>query len=136
MSPGLINGVAPSITAFVKSESRDLSLADGNVAYTGYGFTPRGLIIFAFYYAAVITRSSWGYSDNTKSCLSSVIVFTAAGAMSSVQVPNFVISAGSAVGSAYSQANVVSYDTDGYTLSWTKTGAPTGTLTFTVIALK
>lgn len=110
----------------VKTFSRDLTAASGDVAYTGVGFTPTAVIgigaiqnVFEF----VI-----GIADSAKAA-SQIEPYTA----NTMQETNtrfldIATSAGNDQG-----AIVKSYDADGFTLTWTKSGTPTGTAELAVL---
>lgn len=110
----------------VKTETRDLAAAAGNVAYTGYGFTPQALIIFA----NIAASGSIGCSDSALAVIGIHIKFSSYGAAGA-----FIILLETASGK-FSTAIVASYDPDGFTLTWTKTSTPTGVANLTVFALK
>ena len=108
----------------VNSETRDLTAAAGDVAYTSYGFQPTALIIFAYGNGAM----SWGIADGTTDlCLSWRSDATAgphAWLIENDQTAN------------NARAVLKSFDADGFTLTWTKTNTPTGTLTMQVLAIR
>ncbi len=110
----------------VKAETKDMTAASGDVSYTGYGFTPTGLIIFAY---VASNRGSIGSSDPAKALISFTLVSTTFTLGNSV-----IVYLNLAVGRQ--DAIVKSYDADGFTLTWTKTGSPTGTGYLTVFAFK
>lgn len=110
----------------IKLETRDFTAASGNVSYTGYGFQPTGLIIFSYRIGLSIGSSEPArgikclYEDWDGS-LGHSITYIIYIPQSAAQVQ---------------RASVASYDVDGFTLTWTKDGEPTGTGTFTVFAFK
>ncbi|GAI18683.1 unnamed protein product [marine sediment metagenome] len=102
-----------------------MAAESGDVAYTGYGLTPRSLMIVTQFN----TEGSHGISapDLAALCLwvdDNNLVNSAA----------YLIYAFFGVG-AYQRAIVKSYDADGFTLTWTKGSNPTGTANFYVVAL-
>ena len=107
------------VTSFVGTFTRDVSLASGSVSYTGVGFQPSGGTFFAT--VASTTTYSWGMDDSTHhSCIAHINNDTS-DTWSSEAIaiePN---------GSNSQVGHVISWDTDGFTISWTKTGTPTGT---------
>jgi len=121
-----ILGISSFKAHCVKTETRAVNGSSGDVAYTGYGFTPTALIIF-------YTESA--YSGNG-------ISFTSPSKVSVGWFDNYADSWGAYVvycqySSNYQSSVLKTYDADGFTLTWTKTGSPaTGTITFTVIALE
>lgn len=100
--------------------TRDLSLASGNVAYTGVGFTPKAILFFTAMPAT--DWAAWGFSDGT----SHVSVDREADAKFYANTPNFAFTIGSSAGN-YQKAIINSFDADGFTLAWTKVNSPTGT---------
>lgn len=111
----------------IKAETRAGGAESGDVSYTGYGFTPTGLIIQMYGAAA---RGSIGCSDPAKGvkCFRSNS-YTGVRQESDVLVNN--------TNGTYSQkAFVKTYDEDGFTLTWAKSGTPPGTLLLTVFAFK
>ncbi len=116
-------------SAFIKAETRDLAAATGDVAYTNYGFTPRGLFIFAF--LNINNASSWGASDPAKAMISWAFVSPTTITPSITKVVNCTNVAGDG-----QTALVKSYDVDGFTLTWTHLGAGVGTVLLTVAAIR
>ncbi len=106
-----------------KSETRALNAATGNVAYTGYGFQPKMIIIFAVMYGtsigmAIATRQQAIYNATTTAVYAT---------------PDYLVFAyGSAGGLQY--ATLVSFDADGFTLAWTLYGSQAGTIQLEVLA--
>lgn len=112
----------PTLTDFAPKMfpfTRVLSAAAGNVSYTGIGFKP-SLIQFM---AAVVAGNPFaeiGAGDGTNE-------FNVQIASSSTAFTSFVFSMIDAGGAAFQQAALASLDVDGFTLTYTKTGAPTST---------
>lgn len=109
--------------------TRDLTLATGDVSYTGVGFTPKAIIFFAAF--AAVDWASWGFSDGS----SHISVDREADAKFYPNTPNFAFTVGSGAG-AYQKAIVKTFDADGFTLTWTKVNSPTGTGTVMYLALR
>ncbi len=112
----------------VKTETRDMTLASGDVAYTGYGFRPVALLVYASALAYGAGVSCHGFVDPSKNMLcwylkAATVTYTDTA---------FLIYLGGA--SAYQTAIVKSYDADGFTLTWTKTSNPSQTATILVVA--
>lgn len=109
----------------VVSFTRDMSLASGNVSYTGFGFLPAGMIVVAFMNA--VQSFSFGQAmGTTENCFKltprvSPIIVTSTGNIVDIEEPND--------GSAKQTASINSVDADGVTLAWVKTGSPTSTIT-------
>lgn len=109
------------------ASTRDLTAASGNVAYTGAGFKPRALVAFG---AVNFSIASFGMAD---------VGLTNRAVHSTGGGPNFYFSTAlilfETVSNNYQTAQINSYDTDGFTLAWTKTNTPTGTANFSVLCL-
>lgn len=106
--------------------TRDLSLATGSVAYAGVGFTPTSLQIIGVVDSTA--SGSQGCADSTLA--GSSVTSMAGGTRYNWATQPFAMAID---GSNYQAATLTSYDADGFTLSWTKTGAPTGVATFHVL---
>jgi len=115
-------GVNTRLKTKVKQISRDLTAASGNVSYTGIGFTPSAIISMAGLGADI---TSIGVSDSAKGGL-----LMAGGPTWATNTGAVGATLGlySTSGGNYQTWNVYSYDADGFTLTWSKTGSPTGTL--------
>lgn len=103
--------------SFVGSFIRDMSLADGTQVITGVGFKPSKIIAFVnmdgFNYA------SWGFQANTigNSLMeASNTYYTGLGA------PIWMLPGS---GLTY-KGTITTWGTDGFTITWTKTGATSG----------
>jgi len=112
--------------------SRDTSAAGADVAYTGVGFKPKGIIFMALQNSA--DEMSIGF--DTKVALSAMYDGNALSA-------NVWANAGTTIsiypleGSSTVQSAIVkTFDADGFTLTWTKTGSPTGTALVNYIAFR
>lgn len=118
-----------ALGAKVATFTRDMTAASGNVSYTGFGFAPQSLICLAFVSATLF--ASWafhslggdvGFYHNWNHLL------YATGALINIDV--------GAAGNEVQSAVVNSIDSDGFTLTWTKIGSPTGTIIFYVLGLQ
>lgn len=127
------NWVAQGGTERIYSDKfqRDMTTATGTQAVTGIGFKPTYVLMLASVGAGQTV--SWG-SDNSngsRRCLYSldgdITTITGAGTVS-VQL---YIS-----GSAEQHGLISSFDSDGFTFSWTKVGSPTGTATVNFTAFR
>lgn len=113
----------------VSNFSRDTSLATGTQAVTGVGFKPRAIIFLAV--QGSTKEMSVGFSDGSSH-----------GALYQTSTAGTFSAASSAIvddqtsGSDSYLGTVASFDADGFTISWTRTGAPTGTLTIYYLALR
>ena len=100
--------------------TRDMAAATGDVEYTGVGFTPTAIICFHVLDATAMV--GWGFADSAKSNRQTFRDPNT----NFYQTENFIYEVATA---GNSQTTVVkTYDADGFTLTWTKTGTPTGTI--------
>ena len=122
--PTNINASGASLTGLfttaIVSATRDMTAATGSVAYTGAGFRPKAVAQFSS--IAGQDNFSIGFGDQA----------TTEARLERDDDNNFYIGGEfiyhvQAAG-ARQDATITSYDADGITLSWTKTGSPTGTL--------
>lgn len=115
--------------AKVKAETRNSATASGDVSYTGYGFTPSGLIIFA----SGLTLNGLGSSNPAKAMFNLFQSYSVSGHMNIVT--DTIVWCGVNVDN-FTYASLKSYDADGFTLTWTRVVSPTGTINMTVFAIK
>lgn len=112
--------------------TRDTATASGSQSVTGVGFKPRALIIHGGVNGAA--RMSIGWSDGTNG-------YGMYDNFASVADTYGYLTAGTNMlffnggGTDYTGA-IASFDSDGFTISWTRTGAPTGTLLLNYLALR
>lgn len=131
---------AAGLTSAVFNTTRLISASSGSVGYTGCGFQPTAIQITTNDNSqAGFWGSSTSYSDSTKA------VRTAWQTISAVQVAGGVITtigfadaAGTSAPATSGQtATITSYDSTGFTLSWTKNGSPAGsTVNLSVVCYK
>lgn len=108
--------------------TRDMTTATGTQAVTGVGFTPTAII---FLYAINGTpQEGVGFADSSKAGRNRNYL-TGPGWF----VGTNAITASPSSGN-YQTGDVSTYDSDGFTISWAKTGAPTGTLTVYALCLR
>ena len=100
--------------------TRDMAAASGDVAYTGVGFTPTAIIVLG----AIIGGFPFVIGMIDSAALEVYITPTAANVMSSSS--GFIAIA--LTGSDAQKAALKTFDADGFTLTWTKAGTPTGTV--------
>lgn len=112
--------------------TRDLSTASGNQSITGVGFKPRAMVVFGAVDAGV--RMALGVTDGSNSYCIYDLGNTAAGQWG-VKSSGSVLLFFDNVADDYSGA-LSSMDSDGFTIAWTKTGSPTGTVTMFYLALR
>lgn len=104
----------------VENETRAAAAASGDVSYTGAGFTPKGVIIYADE-ASLNLASSWGLVG-TAGDFNGIAIVDNAGTRVHVRLQGLVIQASTGNGADVQQALVKSVDADGITLTWTKIG--------------
>lgn len=107
-----------AISSKVITATRDLTSASGDVSYTGVGFTPSSILVLVVIDTTL--HQSIGFADSAKTgaCISEYDG-TMTYAANLIRISNAV--------SNFQYAIVKSYDADGFTLTWTKYTAPTGT---------
>ncbi len=122
------------------SITRVLSAAAGNVSYTGVGFQPTALELSCMLGdTGGDLALSQGYTDSSKAGIATLIGVNMAAVTTSVANGAFAIYCGFNNGNAgtnFQTAVVASYDADGFTLTWAKTGSPTNTATVNILCLK
>jgi hypothetical protein len=109
--------------SFVKIFTLDLTAASGSVAYTGVGFQPVSLAGFTANSTTNIGLA--GFCDsalNQACCFSSLFAWDGSA----------FIRPGDGLGNDQ-RGVVTSLDADGFTISWTKSGAPGGTTNIAVL---
>jgi hypothetical protein len=124
-------GVLTSPVMKVGSFTRDTSLATGTQAITGVGFTPR-LILFLSGVSFTSEMSIGFQNTGAALCVSSQHSVTAGTWRFSNTISINLIQG---IGVEY-WGSVASFDADGFTMSWTKNGAKTGTADIYYIAIK
>ncbi len=101
--------------------TRDMTTATGTQAVTGVGFQPTAII---FVGAISGTAQEFvGFADSSKAGRNRNYL-TSSGWFVGAQAISCSVSSGN-----YQVGDVSTYDADGFTISWIKSGAPTGTLT-------
>lgn len=101
--------------------TRDLTAATGDVAYTGVGFTPTSVLCLATVDGGANTMVI-GVSDSS---LNEYKIGRFSNGFNYIE-NNFMLI--ETTSNNYQVAVVKTYDADGFTLTWTKTNSPTGTL--------
>ena len=113
----------------VGSFTRDTSLASGTQAVTGLGFTPKAIIFLAN--ESGTAEMSWGLDNGT-----AVVVLdekSTAGLYSNTTAYSIFVEQTDGV---QYLGKVDSFDSGGFTITWTRVGAPTGTLTVFYMAYR
>jgi len=108
----------------ILSSSRDLSLASGDVAYTGLGFRPSVILFIS------VTGSVAGFAVGLDRQAARFAV-DAAGNYTTAYSIQCIASSGN-----YQGAFIKSMDANGYTLTWAKTGSPSGTGRILALAIR
>ncbi len=122
-------------TTKVGTFDRDTTLASGTQSVTGIGFKPKTILFFAN--EANTGEASFGFSSEpvTGGSTANVSVncrtATSPGTFNSNAASIFSFQSSS----DYYQGSLSSIDNDGFTISWTKTGATTGTLSVAYLAI-
>lgn len=117
---------------FAGSFTRDISTASGTQAITGVGFKPRVIHVICSLFAGE-NQISYGWMQSS----------SVAGIVESIGNQYFdqsttigIIARTVAASGDYSHATLSSMDSDGFTLSWTKVGSPSGTATIRFLAVR
>lgn len=106
----------------IGSFTRDTATASGTQAVTGVGFKPTHVRFTMGEHGA--TTRSWGLDDATNF---EVIAFQADTSNMSISSTRSIYSIES--GSVHYSGKITTLGSDGFTITWTKTGSPTGTIT-------
>ena len=133
-SPPAFEAIPSStISSQIISLSYDISTANGNLAITGVGFAPQTVISFQ----TISNTPKWSFGmgtkpDNDYHCTVNNYLNNNDNAadesnLISIYTSNDPIRA---------QATIGSWDNDGITLAWTKTGSPTGTAVINLMFYK
>jgi hypothetical protein len=111
--------------------TRDMTLASGDISYTGAGRKPRSIIVFFNY----ILSHYIGLGDINNSCWELGLYGTnLASTIFAANYLGFLIE--DAAGTKYQQAILKTLDADGCTITWVKGGTPSaGTGNFVIMYL-
>lgn len=114
------------------SFTRDMTAASGSAAVTGVGFKPRAVIFLAGDPSSAADNASVGIDDGASP--------GSLANLNSISAGKWFVPASSIYlfqGASTSQVgSISSMDDDGFTVSWTKTGSPTGTMTIRYLAIR
>lgn len=131
-----LSDVPAAVTEFkIGSFTRNMTTASGTQAVTGVGFVPRLLVFLAAKSSGIDYSGSVGFDDGTsKFCIATYLYAGAYmawtnSAAASILYPN-------APGVTQYAGYASSLDADGFTITWTRTGAPSGTLTTYYLAIR
>jgi hypothetical protein len=122
-------GVNTRLASKVIRSTRDLTADSGDVSYTGVGFRPSAIIAIAFISSGTTGYFSMGVVGNNRAS-GSVSRYSTTDTIDSINA----IYLGTAPGTRQ-YATVKSWDSDGFTLTWTKNGSPTGIAQMTFLCL-
>lgn len=118
--------------SFVGGFSRDMTLANGNQSVVGVGFRPTYIIFNAGIINLTGYPLSFGFTDGTNDrCRRNKFLELADQWTATSQVASMVLS-----GAADNGCTLASLDADGFTVTWAKSGSPTGTCSVDFLAIK
>ena len=112
--------------------TRDMSLSTGSVSYTGVGFTPTSLQAFGANTTISTNNAVNGYCDSALG--QAALRAGSASPGQWVYLASVLIYMGT--DGAYQTFAVTSFDADGFTGTWTRTGAPGGTQSIAILCFK
>lgn len=112
--------------------TRDMTLASGSQSITGLGFKPRAVIFFAGDPSSAADNAVIGFDDGSNPSGLVNLNAISAGRWFAPAVSIYLLQGGG----TSQTASISSLDSDGFTLGWTKTGAPTGTMTIRYLAIR
>lgn len=122
-------------TAFKRgSFTRDISTASGTQAITGVGFQPTHIIFIGATGATNKAGSTSITGDSGLGNRSNYAAFSGADVEYGDATNGLVLCMGATPDQSY--VSGISYDSDGFTLTWVKQGSPTGTANITYLAMK
>ena len=119
---------------FVTSVTKNLTDASTTQVITGVGFRPSSVIINVANVSGGQT-GSWGYASGTAAQRHKCIFNDDADVTLLRSASGIIVNAYSAV-SANQTAVVQSFDSDGFTLDWTKIASPTGTIQLQIFCFR
>jgi hypothetical protein len=124
-------GVAVATGFKVGTFTRDTSLASGTQAITGVGFKPR-VVLFLASISGAVGEMSIGLDDLVTP---TTLLDNYGGSANSYSNNPVSISLNQNNVATY-KGVISSFDNDGFTLSWTKAGAKTGTMSVSYLAIR
>lgn len=131
-------GVWTNTTKRIKTGvfTRAMSSSSGNQAVTGVGFTPK----YVLFLSAVTATSKMSIGLDVGGAVGAGgqgSIQDNSGSIADTYAVDLVYSIGLSEGAGVSQiGRVSSFDSDGFTISWTKAGSPTGTATIRYYAFE
>ncbi len=131
--PQLFNPISVVLQSKMIKFTRDFGVATGNVSYTGVGFKPRCLIAMGCNDAAA-TPTSIGFAglDRLGYALWHLGILGVDWNGALANLIRLFTDPARTVGAL---ADIVSFDNDGFTLSWTRIGAAAGVYDIMVLCL-
>lgn len=119
-----------TVTTLVKVTqfSRDFSLA-GSQAITGLGFKPKAVMFITTFSGTNNKSASWGFDDGVVSSqimdkgAADYVTYVSASLRAYIDTVNNIT------------GKISSFDANGFTISWTKNGSPTGTVFVTALCI-
>lgn len=121
-TPGMPE-LSTRLSSKIITATRDLTAVSGDVSYTGVGFCPTSIHSQYAINGSGVVGNGTGFSDSVRG---SSALNDRQNNATSVRTTGLIYS--DVASGALQYAVVKSYDADGFTLTWTKTGSPTGTL--------
>ena len=121
-------GFSPSVK--IGTFTRDTTIASGTQAIPGIGFKPKVVLFFAVD-NATLEVSAMGFDDGSNKGN----LFFSVGTLNWQRTGNNSITDSEGIGTNY-VGNISTMDVDGFTISWTRNGAPTGTINIDYCALR
>jgi hypothetical protein len=123
----IVGSVGGALKSKIIASTRDLAAVSGSVGYTGMGFQPTSCDSqgdagdSATQYVTILGRSDSALGQSSLAFGGSAFLFQ-----------NFFMYYVNAAASGNQSFTITSYDADGFTGTWTKTGSPSGTVNFQV----
>jgi len=116
----------------VGSFDRDVSTASGDQVITGVGFQPKALIVMGVGASGTTDKIVFGMADSS---LAEMAIFEQTGPTYQRNTTKLISLYHYGGAGNYLTAVLKTFDVGGFTLTWTKTGAPTGTAQFIYLAI-
>ena len=111
------------------SGTKNMAAGNGNVSYTGVGFRPTSIIAMSIINGSATITILLGFADSTKTS-NGIGLNTVSWYLQDTLVGGWSSQTDS------DKATVASFDADGFTLTWTATGSPTGTLSMCFLCFR
>lgn len=132
--PGKVSALGGllGVTSKIGLFSRDVSLASGDQSVTGVGFIPKMIFLLGLGTNGTTDKVNLGIVDSDGNYSVSVLQSGGNWYNFTNRLLNFYYYGDSG---KYTYAVLKSLDSDGFTLTWTKVGAPTGTANILYLAI-